>query len=132
MYHLVHKERMARFHVEAEAVARPALDVVWELVGDARRLLREAAVERERALGPRCSRGRALRERTRPSAARTLRFIPLRRAPSLSDLKGSQMSTSTGLAATAYQELAAAPRAAVITMGGPGHVGASWPVSRQC
>ena len=63
MYHLVHKERMARFHVEAEAVARPALDVVWELVGDARRLLREAAVERERAPGAAVL--------TRPSAART-------------------------------------------------------------
>ena len=140
---------MARSYVEAEAVARPAPDVVWELAGDAKQVLRVGAVEREGAHGRGAqaaggaarthaaerganARGRALRERTRPSAARTLRFIPLRRAPSLSDLKGSQMSTSTGLAATAYQELAAAPRAAVITMGGPGHVGASWPVSRQC
>ena len=97
MYHLVHLEWMARSYVEAEAVARPAPAVVWELVGDARQLLREAAVERERAPGAavlrrpaarhertrpsaarthaaeRCAnaRGRALRERTRPSAART-------------------------------------------------------------
>jgi len=43
--------------------ARPAPAVVWELVGDARQLLREAAVERERAPGAAVL--------TRPSAART-------------------------------------------------------------
>ena len=122
MYHLVHLEWMARSYVEAEAVARPAPDVVWELAGDAKQLLRVGAVEREGAHGRGAqaaggaarthaaerganARGRALRERTRPSAARThaaercanardraLRercgLYLLRRAPSLSDLKG--------------------------------------------
>ena len=88
MYHLVHLEWMARSYVEAEAVARPAPDVVWELAGDAKQLLRVGAVEREGAHGRGAqaaggaarthaaerganARGRALRERTRPSAART-------------------------------------------------------------
>jgi hypothetical protein len=53
-------------------------------------------------------------------------------APSPERPEEGQMTTSTGLAATAYQELAAAPYAAVITIGGPGHAGASWPVSRRC
>jgi len=53
-------------------------------------------------------------------------------APSLSDPDGSQMNTSTGLATTASRELAAAARGAVITSGGAGHAGASWPVGRGC
>jgi len=105
MYHLVHLEWMARSYVEAEAVARPAPDVVWELAGDAKQVLRVGAVEREGAHGrgaqaaggaarthaaerganartERCAnaRDRALRERCG--------LYLLRRAPSLSDLKG--------------------------------------------
>ena len=132
MYHLVHLEWMARSYVEAEAVARPAPDVVWELAGDAKQVLRVGAVEREGAHGRGAqAAGGAARtpaaERCTNAAVHTLRCTP-----SLSDPKGNQMTTSTGLATTACQEPAAAPRAAVITMGGPGHPGASWPVSRRC
>ena len=113
MYHLVHLEWMARSYVEAEAVARPAPDVVWELAGDAKQVLRVGAVEREGAHG-RGAQAAGGAARTRgPSAARThatercanartercanardraLRercgLYLLRRAPSLSDLKG--------------------------------------------
>jgi len=41
-------------------------------------------------------------------------------------------TTSTGLATTAYRELAAAPRAAVITPGDPGHDQAPRSVSQPC
>jgi len=132
MYHLVHLEWMARSYVEAEAVARPAPDVVWELAGDAEQSLRVGAVERERAHGRGAqAAGGAARthaaERCANAAVHTVSC-----APSLRDPKGSQMTTSAGLATTVYRELAAAPRAAVITLGGPGHAGASWPVSRRC
>jgi hypothetical protein len=41
-------------------------------------------------------------------------------------------TTSTGLATAAYQELAAAPRAEVITPGDPGHDAAPRSVSQPC
>lgn len=50
------------------------------------------------------------------TTGRTVRLSANGRAPSKAHPAGSQMTTtSTGLATTTYQELAAAPRAAVIT-----------------
>jgi len=53
-------------------------------------------------------------------------------APSLSDPKGNQMTTSTGPATTAYQELAAMPRAEVIRPGDRGHDEAPQSWSPRC
>jgi hypothetical protein len=41
-------------------------------------------------------------------------------------------TTSTGLATTAYQELAAVPRADLITLGDPGHDQAPRSRSQRC
>jgi hypothetical protein len=53
---------------------------------------------------------------------RTVQLSANGRAPSTAHPAGSQLTgTSTGLAVAAYQELAAAPRADVITPGDRGH-----------
>ena len=88
MYHLVHLEWMARSYVEAEAVARPAPDVVWELAGDAKQLLRVGAVEREGAHGRGAqAAGGAARTHAAERCANAAVYT-FARAPSLSDLKG--------------------------------------------
>lgn len=69
----------------------------------------------------------------RTMTGRTVQLSANGRAISAVHPEGSQMTTaSTGLAATACQELAAAPRAAVITPADRGHDEAPRPVSQRC
>ena len=73
MYQLVHKEgRMARSHAEAESVTRAGPEAAWELVGDASSY---CEWEPWSASGYQGVLSGARRERVRPSAVRTLRFI---------------------------------------------------------
>jgi len=130
MYQLVHKE-WGPGHVEAKAVAQPAPDVVWEPVGDANQLLRAGPRRASGPPGPQRSGGRRRGTNARGPALRERCSSYLALRTKSERPKGNQMTTSTGLAITAYQELAA-PHTAVITMGGPGHAGASWPVSGRC
>ncbi len=67
------------------------------------------------------------------TTGRTVQLSANGRALSAMHQEGGQMTTtSTGLATTAYQELAAAPRADLITPGDPGYDEAPRSVSQRC
>jgi hypothetical protein len=66
-----------------------------------------------------------------PTAASAVRRSLLHRIPAWSR-SDRPTTTSTGLATTAYQELAAAPRADLIMPGDPGHDEAPQSLSQRC